>query len=166
MRTRIKVVDGHMYPVEDPFTWVDDEQDLVDGDVILSLARFQAEGDRLLSEGRAVGVRLKSGEEVEALAYDLPRISLVALEFPKYLDGRHYSNARILRGRYKFAGEVRAVGDVLREQAHVMLRSGFDAFEPADGSGAQEWEAATRRYRHVYQRAADGRIPAFVERES
>jgi uncharacterized protein (DUF934 family) len=166
MPMRIKVVDGHLYPVEDPFTWVDDEQDLVDGDVILSLARFQAEGDRLLSEGRAVGVRLKSDEEVEALAYDLPRISLVALEFPKYLDGRHYSNARILRQRYKFAGEVRAVGDVLREQAHVMLRSGFDAFEPADGSGAQEWEAATRRYRHVYQRAADGRIPAFVERKS
>jgi uncharacterized protein (DUF934 family) len=166
MPMRIKLVDGHMYPVEDPFTWVDDEQELAPGDVILSLARFQAEGDRLLSEGRAVGVRLKSDEEVEALAYDLPRISLVALEFPKFLDGRHYSNARILRERYKFAGEVRAVGDVLREQAHVMLRSGFDAFEPADGSGAQEWEAATRRYRHVYQRAADGRIPAFVERES
>jgi uncharacterized protein (DUF934 family) len=166
MPMRIKLVDGHMYPVEDPFTWVDDEQELAPGDVILSLARFQAEGDRLLSEGRAVGVRLKSDEEVEALAYDLPRISLVALEFPKFLDGRHYSNARILRERYKFAGEVRAVGDVLREQAHVMLRSGFDAFEPADGSGAQEWEAATRRYRHVYQRAADGRIPAFLERES
>jgi uncharacterized protein (DUF934 family) len=155
-----------MYPVEDPFTWVDDEQDLVPGDVILSLTRFQAEGDRLLSEGRAVGVRLKTDEQVEALAYDLPRISLVALEFPKFLDGRHYSNVRILRERYRFAGEVRAVGDVLREQAHLMLRSGFDAFEPADGSGAQEWEAATRRYRHVYQRAADGRIPAFVERES
>jgi uncharacterized protein (DUF934 family) len=166
MPMRIKLVDGHMYPVEDPFTWVDDEQELAPGDVILSLARFQAEGDRLLSEGRAVGVRLKSDEEVEALAYDLPRISLVALEFPKFLDGRHYSNARILRERCKFAGEVRAVGDVLREQAHVMLRSGFDAFEPADGSGAQEWEAATRRYRHVYQRAADGRIPAFLERES
>jgi uncharacterized protein (DUF934 family) len=165
MPTRIKVVDGHMYPVEDPFTWVDDDQDLVPGDVMLSLARFQAEGDRLLSEGRAVGVRLKSDEQVEALAYDLPRISLVALEFPKFLDGRHYSNARILRERYRFAGEVRAVGDVLREQAHVMLRSGIDAFEPADGSGAQQWEAATRRYRHVYQRAADGRTPAYVERE-
>jgi uncharacterized protein (DUF934 family) len=166
MPMRIKVIDGHMYPVEDPFTWVDDDMDLVQGDVILSLTRFQAEGDRLLSEGRAVGVRLKSDEQVEALAYDLPRISLVALEFPKFLDGRHYSNVRILRERYRFAGEVRAVGDVLREQAHLMLRSGFDAFEPADGSGAQEWEAATRRYRHVYQRAADGRIPAFVERES
>jgi uncharacterized protein (DUF934 family) len=165
MPTRIKVVDGHMMPVEDPFTWVADDQDLVQGDLILSLARFQQEGDRLLSEGRAVGVRLKSDEEVEALAYDLPRIAVVELEFPKFRDGRAYSNARILRERYDYAGEVRAVGDVLREQAHFMLRCGFDAFEPADGSGAQQWQAATQRFRHVYQRAADHRVPAFEERE-
>jgi uncharacterized protein (DUF934 family) len=144
---------------------VADDQDIPHGDVILSLTRFQAEGDRLLSEGRAVGVRLKSDEEVEVLAYDLPRLALVAFEFPKFRDGRAYSNARILRERYRFDGEVRAVGDVLREQAFFMLRCGFDAFEPADASGAQEWEAATRRFRHVYQRAADGREPAFVERE-
>jgi uncharacterized protein (DUF934 family) len=165
MPTRIKVQDGHMMPVEDPFTYVADDQDLVQGDVILSLARFQAEGDRLLSEGRAVGVRLKSDEEAEALAYDLPRIAVVALEFPKFRDGRAYSNARILRERYGYQGEVRAVGDVLREQAHFMLRSGFDAFEPADGSGAQQWQAVTQRFRHVYQRAADDRVPAFAERE-
>ena len=166
MPTRIKVQDGNMYPVEDPFTNVADDQDIPQGDVILSLTRFQAEGERLLSEGRAVGVRLKSDEEVEALAYDLPRISLVAFEFPKFRDGRAYSNARVLRERYKFAGEIRAVGDVLREQAFFMLRCGFDAFEPADGTGSQQWEAATRRFRHVYQRAADGREPAFVEREA
>ena len=88
MPTRIKVIDGHMYPADDPFTSVADDEDLPQGDVILSLARFQAEGDRLLSEGRAVGVRLKSDEEVEALAYDLPRLSVVALEFPKFRDGR------------------------------------------------------------------------------
>ena len=164
MPTRIKVIDGHMFPADDPFTNVADDQDIPQGDVILSLARFQAEGDRLLSEGRAVGVRLKSDEEAEALAYDLPRLALVALEFPKFRDGRAYSNARILRERYGFKGEVRAVGDVLREQAMFMLRCGFDAFEPADGSGAQQWEAATRRFRHVYQRAADDREPAFVER--
>jgi uncharacterized protein (DUF934 family) len=164
MPTRIKVQDGHMLPVDDPFTWVADDQDLVQGDVILSLTRFQAEGDRLLSEGRSVGVRLQSHEEVEALAYDLPRLALVAFEFPKFRDGRAYSNARILRERYGFKGEVRAVGDVLREQAYFMLRCGFDAFEPADGSGAQEWQAATQRFRHVYQRAADGREPAFAER--
>ena len=165
MPTRIKVQDGHMIPVEDPFTYVADDQDLVPGDVILSLTRFEAEGDRLLSEGRAVGVRLKSDEDVEALAYDLPRISVIALEFPKFRDGRPYSNARILRERYAYPGELRAVGDVLREQAMFMLRCGFDAFEPADGSSAQQWQSVTQRFRHVYQRAADARVPAFAERE-
>jgi len=113
-----------------------------------------------------VGVRLTTEEEVEALAYDLPRISVVALKFPKFLDGRHYSNARILRERFKFARELRACGDVLREQAGLMLRCGFDAFEPADGSTPEQWERATLRYRHVYQRGVDERVPAFVERGS
>jgi uncharacterized protein (DUF934 family) len=165
MPMRIKIEDGHMLPVEDPFTYVADDQDLPPGDVIVSLSRFEAEGDRLLSEGRAVGVRLKSDEEAEVLAYDLPRIAVVALEFPKFRDGRAYTNARILRERLGFKGELRAVGDVLREQAHFMLRCGFDAFEPADGSSAQQWQSVTQRFRHVYQRAADARAPAFVERE-
>jgi uncharacterized protein (DUF934 family) len=166
MPTLIKLRDGRAAPVEDAFTHVADDQDLAPGDVIISLARFQADGDRLIHEGRKVGVRLTAEEEVEALAYDLPRLAVVALEFPKYRDGRHYSNARLLRERFAYAGEVRAVGDVLREQAGFMVRCGFDAFEPADGTGSQEWEAAARRYRHVYQRAADTRIPAYVERES
>ena len=95
MPTLIKSQGGRMVLANDAFTHVDDEQEIPPGEVILSLARFQAEGDRLLSEGRAVGVRLVPGEEVEALAYDLPRIALVALQFPKFLDGRHYSNAHI-----------------------------------------------------------------------
>jgi uncharacterized protein (DUF934 family) len=166
MPTLIRWQAGAMVLANDPFTHVDDEEALPPGEVILSLTRFQAEGDRLLSEGRAVGVRLNSDEEVEALAYDLPRISVVALAFPKFLDGRHYSNARILRQNLGFARELRAVGDVLREQAGFMLRCGFDAFEPADGSTPEQWERATRRFRHVYQRGADDRVPAFVERAS
>jgi len=165
MPTRIRLKDGHMAPSDDPFTHVCDDEDLPPGDVILSLTRFQAEGDRLLSQGRSVGVRLEAGESVEDLAYDLPRIAVVALAFPKFRDGRQYSNARLLRERYGYRGEVRAVGDVLREQAGFMVRCGFDAFEPADGSSAQEWEAVTHRFRHVYQRAADNREPAFVERQ-
>jgi uncharacterized protein (DUF934 family) len=89
----------------------------------------------------------------------------VALEFPKHLDGRSYSNARLLRERFKYGGQIRAVGDILREQAPWMVRVGFDAYEPADDSSANEWQAALRRYRHVYQRAADDRVPAFAERE-
>ncbi|MFC3077506.1 DUF934 domain-containing protein [Phenylobacterium terrae] len=162
MPTYIKQTQAGLALVEDPFTVVeDDDQYLPPGDVIISLTRFQSDGDRLLSEGRAVGVRVQSDETVESLAYDLPRLSVVALVFPKFRDGRPYSNARLLRERYNFEGEVRAVGDVLREQAQFMLRCGIDAFEPADGSTPEAWAHAAGRFRHVYQRAADDRVPAF-----
>lgn len=164
MPTLIELHEGLARVADDAFAHVADDQDLPAGDVILSLARFQADGEALLSEGRRVGVRLKSDEQVEALAYDLPRLAVVALEFPKYRDGRAYTNARLLRERLGFGGQVRAVGEVLREQAFFMLRCGFDAFEPADEAGANEWQAALGRYRHVYQRAADDRTPAFAER--
>lgn len=166
MPTLIKLQGGRMVLANDAFTHVDDDQDLPPGDLIISLARFQTDGERLLGEGRAVGVRLEPGEEAEALAYDLPRLALVALAFPRFRDGRQYSNARLLRERYGFAGEIRAVGDVLREQAGFMVRCGIDAFEPADGSTPGQWERITQRFRHVYQRAADGRRPAFAEREA
>jgi uncharacterized protein (DUF934 family) len=150
--------------VEDPYTSVGDEDFLPRGDVIISLQRFQNEGRRLLAEGRKVGVRIEPNEAVEELADQLPRISVVALAFPKFLTGQAYSSARILRERYGYEGEVRAVGDVLREQARFMVRCGIDAFEPADGSTPDDWNHVVGRFRHVYQRAADGRAPAFEER--
>lgn len=164
MPTLIEMIDSAARVVDDAYALVADDQDLPAGDLILSLARFQAEGEGLLSDGRRVGVKLLADQEVEALAYDLPRLSVVALDFPKFGDGRSYSNARLLRERYGFKGQVRAVGDVLREQAGFLLRVGFDAFEPADGASANEWQAATGRYRHVLQRAADGRAPVYLER--
>jgi len=166
MPTLIELKDGVCRTLDDAFTHVADDEDMASGDVIVSLTRFQSEGEGLLSEGRRVGVRLKAEEEVEALAYDLPRVSVVALEFPKYRDGRAYTNARLVRERFKYKAQVRAVGDVLREQAGFMVRVGFDAFEPADDASANEWQAAVHRYRHVYQRSADGRAPAFAEREA
>lgn len=161
----LKWRDGQAVACDDPFTAVPDEEPIPHGDVIISLTRFQAEGDRLLSEGRTVGVRLEPDEEVEALAYDLPRIAVVAAAFPKYRDGRAYTAAQLLRTRYGYTGQVRAVGDVLREQAGFMVRVGFDAFEPADGSTPEQWTHAASRHRHVYQRAADHRTPAFAERK-
>ena len=164
MPTFIRLADRAFSLAEDPFTNIGDEEAVPPGDVIISLTRFQTEGEALLGEGRAVGVRLESHEEVEALAYDLPQLALVALAFPKFGDGRAYSYARLLRERFNFKGEVRAVGDVLREQAGYMVRCGFDAFKPADGSTLADWERATQRYRHVYQRSSDGRAPASAER--
>lgn len=160
----IKLRDGVAAWAEDAFTSVGDDEKLPRGDVIISLERFKNEGDHLLVEGRSLGVRLEAGEAVEDLVYDLPRLSLVALVFPKFKDGRNYTSARLLRDRYDFKREVRAVGEVLREQAGHMVRCGIDAFEPFDGSTPEQWQAAAHRYRHVYQRDSDSRVPAFVER--
>jgi uncharacterized protein (DUF934 family) len=151
---------------EDPYTPVVDEEPIPRGDVIVSLQRFHNEGHRLLAEGRKVGVRIEANEAVEDIATDLPRIAVVALVFPKFLTGQAYSSARILRERYRYEGEVRAVGDVLREQAGFMIRCGIDAFAPIDGSTPEAWSHVAHRFRHVYQRAADGRAPAFVERQA
>jgi uncharacterized protein (DUF934 family) len=165
MPTLIRLHSGVFALAEDPYTTVGDDEGLPPGDVIISLARFQADGDRLLGEGRSVGVRLEPADEVEALTYDLPRIAVVVLALPKYSDGRAYTSARLLRQRYDYKGQIRAVGEVLREQAKFMVRCGMDAFEPADGSTPEQWAKAANRFRHVYQRAADGQAPAFIERE-
>jgi uncharacterized protein (DUF934 family) len=134
------------------------------GDVLVSFPRFRTDGDGFLAQGRRVGVRMKPDEAVEELAPSLPQVAMVALEFPKFRDGRAFSSAALLRERYGYSGEVRAVGDVLRDLAKDMVRVGFDAFEPADGSDPDTWARSAFRFRHVYQRAADARPPAFLER--
>ena len=148
---------------EDIFTRIADDEAISAPHVLVSLARLRAEGGAPWRT-RSVGALVTAGELVESLAPFLGRLALVALDFPKFRDGRAYSAAAILRSRMAFAGEVRAVGGVLREQAGFMVRVGFDAFVPADGSTAAEWTRAARRYRHHYQRATDGRPAAFEER--
>jgi len=157
--------DGAATAARDTFTALADDAPLTDGDIILSLSRFRTEGEELIARGRKLGVRLASSEGAEALAPFFDRLSLIALEFPKFRDGRAYSGARLLRERMGWRGELRAVGDVLVEQAYQMIRCGFDAFEPADRSAPADWAAAAARFAHVYQRAADSRTPAFIERE-
>ena len=164
MPTLIKLRDGRFDQAEDVFTDVADEDEIPEGPVILSLARFQAEGDALVTGNRAVGVRIQTDEAVEDLAYDLPRLALVAVVFPKFRDGRTFTTATLLRERFGYRGEVRAVGDVLLQQAMFMVRTGFDAFAPADGATPEQWAKAAGLFRHVYQRAADNRTPAFEER--
>ena len=159
----IRLKDGQFGWEDDRFAMVADDEELPAGDVIVSVKRFMAEGEALLAD-RKVGVRLEPAEAVEDLAYDLPRLDLVALAFPKFSDGRNLSAARLLRQRYGFKGEIRAVGEVLREQAMHMVRCGIDAYVAADGSDPEAWRAAAHRYRHAYQRAADPTPPAFVER--
>jgi uncharacterized protein (DUF934 family) len=153
------------HDAEDPFTTLETGQEPAPGaPILVPLDRFRSEGDAWLDRGLEVGVRLASDEGPETLSNVLPRLKLVALDFPIYRDGRAYSSAALLRERLRWTGELRAVGDVLREQAWLMVRAGFDSFAPADDSTAEQWAAKAARFRHVYQPAPDGRPPAWRER--
>jgi uncharacterized protein (DUF934 family) len=165
MSTLIKLINGRPNWANDQFIDVPDEDPVpASGGVIVSFARLQAEAEGLLTGGRAVGVRLNPDEPVEALEPYLSRLALVGLVFPKFRDGRAFSSAMILRERYGFKGEVRAMGEVLRELARFMVRCGMDAYIPSDGSTPEDWAKTAFRFRHVYQTAADGLEPAFAER--
>lgn len=98
------------------------------GGVIAPLAVFRARREEFLAHTGPIGVELAAGEGPEAIAADLGRLALVAVRFPKMSDGRGFSTARLLRERYRFAGEVRAVGDVIVDQLLFLERCGFDAF--------------------------------------
>ncbi|GGH30517.1 hypothetical protein GCM10007036_41170 [Alsobacter metallidurans] len=101
-----------------------------DGDapILVGKARFLAERTSLLGRNGPLGLLLEAGEDLDGVEQDLGRFALVALRFPKYTDGRAYSTASLLRSRHAYAGEIRAVGDVLRDQIPFMIRCGVDSF--------------------------------------
>ena len=120
-------IDGAV--AEDPWVSIDGEQPVPEAeDVIVSLALFEAQRHALLTrnEGR-LGVYLEADDQIDAIAGDLGKIDLVALNFPSFADGRAFSKARLLRDRHGFAGEIRATGDVRIDQVQHMRRSGFNA---------------------------------------
>src|SRR5262249_11481039 len=101
--------------------------------------------------GLAAGVRIPNTFDVEALEDDLPRLALVALEFPKWVDGRAYSQARTLRARLHYAGEVRAVGDVVVDMMPLLARTGFDAVVLRAGQDRGHAERALGFFTEYYQ---------------
>ena len=130
------------------------------GPVIVSLDQWKAQRDELLKRGTPLGIRLRSDQPPELVAADLSHFAVVALEFPKFRDGRAYSYARLLRERYGFKGEVRAVGEVLLEQLFFMLRTGFDVFDIQSADPIKDWRTALADFSVWYQPTADGRPTA------
>lgn len=152
--------------VTDPWPFVADGEELpATGPVLVTLARWRAERPALLARGTLLGVRLKSADKAAELADDLPRLALIALEFPTFRDGRAYSTARLLRERYGFAGELRAVGNVLHDQLLFMCRCGFDAFEVADAHAVEIWQRALAEISVFYQQTGDGRPTVHASRQ-
>lgn len=119
--------------------------------------------DAFLGQSNATAVRIEPGDDARALLPHLGRIRLVEVSFPTFRDGRGYSAARILR-EHGYTGELRAEGDVLVDQLPFMRRCGFDSFAPAAPLDMSVVERALARYEHVYQPAADGRVPAWTLR--
>ena len=147
-------------PTEDPWRFAESEEDLDrEGPVFVTLELWRSARARLAGRNAALGLRLRSDQSPEDLAEDLAHFKAIALEFPKFTDGRAYSYARILRERLGFRGELRAVGAVLRDQLAFMKRCGFDAveLEAADPSGS--WKAAAREFSAWYQPASEGGQP-------
>lgn len=147
--------------VEDRWQHLADDAELAAGPVIVSLARWRRERQALLERGDPVGVRVPNTADVADLAEDLPLLALVALEFPKFADGRAYSQARLLRERHGYRGEIRAVGDVLRDQLLFMARCGFDAFELRADRDLADALAAFDEFTESYQPAADQTQPLY-----
>ena len=142
---------------QDGFAPVADDAALPDGAVIVSLARFQKEREALLARNTPIGIKLQSSENPEVLGADLNHFSLIALEFPKFRDGRAFSWARMLRTRLGFTGEIRAVGDFLYDQVNYQHRVGFDAWEVPDHFTIEMFNRALTEMTNVYQPSTDGK---------
>lgn len=141
----------------DPFVFVADGEALPHGAVIVSAARLLSGDPALAAHAGPLGVAWPNDKDVALLAPVLPRLALVALAFPKFRDGRAFSQARLLRERYRFKGEVRATGNVLQDQVLFMARAGFDAFALEKASDVSVFREALARYSVFYQPTGDGR---------
>lgn len=130
------------------------------GAIIVSLEQWQASAATLIARQEPLGIRLRSEQNPAVIAGDLGHFDVIALEFPVFRDGRAYSSARLLRERWGYERELRAVGDVLLEQLHFMQRVGFDVFEIASDDPLRDWEIAAREFSVWYQATGDGRAPA------
>jgi uncharacterized protein (DUF934 family) len=151
--------------VEDRFVRVSDDAPIPDRvPVLVSAKRFLAEAKELISRDGSLGVLWPNDRRVAELEPWLGHLALIALNFPKFRDGRAYSQARLLREQFGFRGTLRATGDVLRDQFHFLVRAGFDSFEVKKPADAGVFAEVLKRFSVVYQPGADGRVSALRRR--
>jgi uncharacterized protein (DUF934 family) len=134
----------------------------LDGKCILTRAQWQDHGDRLGATNLPLGLQLGPASDPRELGPAIARFSLVAVEFPKFSDGRGFSLARRIRDELGFSGELRAVGDILYDQLQLLARCGFDAFEITNGPTRALLESGRRPGLGIFYQpaaAAESREP-------
>ncbi len=114
--------------VDDSWNYVADDAELKGGDISVSLARWKKDQQQLLKSAGKLGVRIGPADSVEDIAADLKDIQLIELDFPAFADGRIFSHAWLLRGRYNYQGEIRATGHFMPDQLFYLSRVGVNAF--------------------------------------
>ena len=134
-------------------------------DLIVPLQLWLDHAHALKARDGGLGIWLDSDEPVEEIADELENFQVIALNFPAFTDGRHYSSARLLRDRYGYKGEIRAIGDVLRDQLFYMRRCGFDAFAVRPDRDPYDALEGLNDFSVTYQSAADEPLPLFRRRQ-
>ena len=141
-----------------------EESDVNSGKIIVALPLWLAHKESLQSRQGEIGLLLTSSDEPESIKDDLHHFKLIAVEFPMFSDGRGYTIARLLRERYHFTGEIRAVGDVLQDQLFYMKRCGFDAFAIREDKDIQAALKSLNDFSDSYQAGVDQPLPLFRRR--
>lgn len=135
------------------------------GGIIVPLDRWVAEGPDLVRRGHPVGVRLSSDHRLDAIVPDLVHLQLIALDFPKFRDGRAFTLARELRERHGFDREIRAVGHVIPDQYLFLVRAGFTTVEVPADRNLVAWRLALKQFTVAYQPAVASEAPlGFLRR--
>ena len=140
----------------------DATENLPAGDIIVPVEFWTENKDSLTNRDGGVAVWIDAGEEAESITNDLGSVGFVAINFPAFTDGRGYSYARLLRERYGYEGEIRAIGDVLQDQLQAMTRCGFNSFALKDGKDIETALAGIQTINEPYQAGTD--LPPLFRR--
>lgn len=141
-----------------------DQEALPSGDILVPLSMWLNNQSVLENHSGAVGLWINGGEEIEGIAQSIVTAPVIAINFPKFVDGRGFSVARLLRDRYGFKGELRAVGQIIRDQLFFLKRCGFNAFEFDSEIDLDEGAQSLADFSDAYQVAADQPEPLFKRR--
>jgi uncharacterized protein (DUF934 family) len=141
-----------------------DNESLPQGDILVPVSQWQEQQNTLASHVGAVGVWIDSHEEIEGFVESIIDLPVIAINFPKFADGRGFSIARLLRERYGYQGEIRAVGQIIRDQLFLMQRCGFNGFVFDADIDLVEASKSLQDFSDAYQVAVDQPEPLFKRR--
>jgi uncharacterized protein (DUF934 family) len=151
--------------VSDNWILLDENADSIpNGDILLSYQQWQNFAEQLSNHSGSIGVWLEGHAEIEQIIEPLLNLPLIAINFPKFADGRGFSAARLIRERYNYSGELRAIGGFIRDQLYLLKRCGFIAFQFSDENELSDAAESLKDFSENYQVSVDQENPLFRRR--